>query len=340
MNAARIQKPGHEKAARTAHLSVPHLSVLCTEVVSALQPGAGELLVDGTFGAGGYSMALLDAADCQVIGIDRDPNVRGHAERVAAAHPQRFRLLEGCFGDLTDLLAGIGIDAVDGIALDIGVSSMQLDQPERGFSFQQDGPLDMRMGDRGETAADVVNSRDEAELADIIYLYGEERRARAVARAIVAARAEKPITRTRELAEVVARVVRGTPGVHPATRTFQALRIVVNDELGELKRGLAAAEKLLKPDGRLAVVSFHSLEDRVVKRFLDRRSGKQVGASRHLPAVAAEQRAPSFMLLHKGALAAGDTEVAANPRARSAKLRAAKRTNAPAWPDDDLREAA
>lgn len=331
---------GHEKAVRAAHLSVPHLSVLCTEVVSALQPGAGELLVDGTFGAGGYSMALLDAADCQVIGIDRDPNVRGHAERIAAAHPQRFRLLEGRFGDMTDLLAGIGIAAVDGIALDIGVSSMQLDQADRGFSFQQDGPLDMRMGSSGETAADIVNSREEAELADIIYLYGEERRARAVARAIVAARAERPISRTRELAEIVARVVRGAPGVHPATRTFQALRIVVNDELGELKRGLAAAEKLLKPEGRLAVVSFHSLEDRVVKRFLDRRSGKQSGGSRHLPAVTAEQRAPSFVLLHKGALIAGETEIAANPRARSAKLRAAKRTAAPVWPDDDLREAA
>ncbi len=333
---AATNGPGHEKAARTAHLSAPHLSVLCTEMVSALQPGAGELLVDGTFGAGGYSMALLDAADCQVIGIDRDPSIRGHAERVAAAHPQRFRLVEGRFGDMTGLLAGIGIAAVDGIALDIGVSSMQLDQAERGFSFQQDGPLDMRMGNTGETAADIVNSRDEAELADIIYLYGEERRARAVARAIVAARAEKPISRTRELAEIVARVVRGAPGMHPATRTFQALRIVVNDELGELKRGLAAAEQLLKPEGRLAVVSFHSLEDRVVKRFLDRRSGKQAGSSRHLPASTAQPRAPSFVLLHKGAVAPGEAEMAANPRARSAKLRAARRTDAPAWPPEDL----
>jgi len=340
VSAATVSRRGHEKAARTAHLSTPHLSVLRTEVVSALSPAAGELFVDGTFGAGGYSMALLEAADCQVIGIDRDPGVRSHAERIAAAYPQRFRLLEGRFGDMVALLAGIGIEAVDGVALDIGVSSMQLDQAERGFSFQQDGPLDMRMGGQGETAADIVNNRDEAELADIIYLYGEERRARAVARAIVAARREKPITRTRELAEIVARVVRGTPGVHPATRTFQALRIVVNDELGELKRGLAAAEKLLKPEGRLAVVSFHSLEDRVVKRFLDRRSGKQAGGSRHLPAVEAGQRAPSFVLLHKGAITAGEAETAANPRARSAKLRAAKRTAAPVWPDDDLREAA
>ncbi|MFN4277245.1 MAG: 16S rRNA (cytosine(1402)-N(4))-methyltransferase RsmH [Ferrovibrio sp.] len=326
---------GHEKAASTAHLSV-----MCAEVVSALNPRAGDLVVDGTFGAGGYSSALLAAAECQVIGIDRDPRVRVHADRLSAQYPDRFRLLEGCFGDMADLLAGIGVTTVDGVALDIGVSSMQLDQAERGFSFQQDGPLDMRMGATGETAADIVNGRDEAELADIIFLYGEERRARAVARAIVAARAEAPITRTRQLAEIVARVVRAVPGIHPATRTFQALRIVVNDELGELRRGLVAAETLLKPEGRLAVVSFHSLEDRVVKRFLDRRSGKQAGASRHLPQAATEARAPSFTPLHKGALAAGEAEIAGNPRARSAKLRAAKRTAAPVWPDDDMREAA
>jgi 16S rRNA (cytosine1402-N4)-methyltransferase len=326
---------GHQKAAGQVHLSV-----LCAEVVSALAPRAGDVLVDGTFGAGGYSSALLAAAECQVIGIDRDPTVRVHADRLAAAYPGRFRLVEGRFGDMVALLASIGVDAVDGVALDIGVSSMQLDQAERGFSFQQDGPLDMRMSDRGETAADIVNSRDEAELADIIYLYGEERRARAVARAIVAARSETPITRTKQLVEVVARVVRTTPGINPATRTFQALRIAVNDELGELKRGLAAAEALLRPEGRLAVVSFHSLEDRVVKRFLDRRCGKQTGSSRHLPQAATAERVPSFVAIHKGALAPGDAETAANPRARSAKLRAAKRTVAPAWPDDDMREAA
>lgn len=313
---------------------------MCSEVVAALNPGAGDVVVDGTFGAGGYSAALLAAAECQVIGIDRDPTVQVHADRVSAAYPGRFRLLAGRFGDMADLLQAIGIDGVDGVALDIGVSSMQLDQAERGFSFQQDGPLDMRMADRGETAADIVNSRDEAELADIIYLYGEERRARAVARAIVAARVEAPITRTRQLAQIVARVVRAAPGINPATRTFQALRIVVNDELGELKRGLVAAEKLLKPEGRLAVVSFHSLEDRVVKHFLDRRCGKQTGSSRHLPQANVAARAPSFELLHKGALAASDTETAINPRARSAKLRAAKRTAAPVWPDDDMREAA
>ncbi|MCW0233304.1 MAG: 16S rRNA (cytosine(1402)-N(4))-methyltransferase RsmH [Ferrovibrio sp.] len=314
--------------------------MMCSEVVAALNPRAGDVMVDGTFGAGGYSSALLAAAECRVIGIDRDPTVQVHADRVSAAYPGRFRLLAGRFGDMADLLGAIGIDGVDGVALDIGVSSMQIDQAERGFSFQQDGPLDMRMSDKGETAADIVNSRDEAELADIIYLYGEERRARAVARAIVAARAEAPITRTRQLAQIVARVVRAAPGINPATRTFQALRIVVNDELGELKRGLVAAEKLLKPEGRLAVVSFHSLEDRVVKHFLDRRSGKQTGSSRHLPQAATAPRAASFELLHKGALTAGEVETAGNPRARSAKLRAARRTAAPVWPDDDMREAA
>jgi 16S rRNA (cytosine1402-N4)-methyltransferase len=326
---------GHEIAAKAAHLSV-----MCAEVVSALNPRAGEVFVDGTFGAGGYSAALLEAADCQVIGIDRDPTVQVHADRLSAAHPDRFRLLRGRFGDMAELLAGIGIEAVDGVTLDIGVSSMQLDQAQRGFSFQQDGPLDMRMGDTGETAADLVNTRDEAELADIVYLYGEERRSRAVARAIVAARAEGPITRTGELAAIVARVVRAAPGIHPATRTFQALRIAVNDELGELRRGLVAAERVLRPEGRLAVVSFHSLEDRVIKRFLDRRCGKQAGGSRHMPAAEAAPRAPSFRLLHKGAETAGAAETAVNPRARSAKLRAALRTEAPAWPADDMQEAA
>lgn len=327
--------PGHENAAKAAHLSV-----MCAEVVSALNPRAGEVYVDGTFGAGGYSAALLAAADCRVIGIDRDPTVQVHADRLSAAHPDRFRLLQGRFGDMAELLAGIGVDAVDGVALDIGVSSMQLDQAARGFSFQQDGPLDMRMGDTGETAADLVNTRDEAELADIIYLYGEERRSRAVARAIVAARTEAPITRTGELASVVARVVRSTPGIHPATRTFQALRIAVNDELGELRRGLVGAERLLRPEGRLAVVSFHSLEDRVIKRFLDRRSGKLTGGSRHMPVAETAPRAPSFRPLHKGAATAGEAEIAVNPRARSAKLRAAVRTAAPVWPDDDMQEAA
>jgi len=324
--------------------SRPHLPVLCNEVLAALRPQAGEVMVDGTFGAGGYSEALLKATDCIVRGIDRDASVAPHAARLAAAYPGRFQWLRGRFGDMEALLAGQGIHAVDGVTLDLGVSSMQLDRPERGFSFQADGPLDMRMGgeDGSESAADVVNSCSEEELADIIYFYGEERRARAVARAIVAARREAPITRTSQLAGIVARVVRSQPGHHPATRSFQALRIHVNDELGELQRGLAAAERLLKPEGRLAVVSFHSLEDRVVKRFLDRRSGKQAGASRHMPEPTAAPRAPSFLPLHKGALTAGSEEAATNPRARSAKLRAARRTAAAAWPADETpsREAA
>ncbi len=326
----------HDPAAKTAHLPV-----LCAEVIAALAPRDGEVFVDGTFGAGGYSGALLAAADCRVYGIDRDASVLLHAERVTAAHPGRFTLLRGRFGDMTALLAEAGIAQVDGVTLDIGVSSMQLDQAARGFSFQQDGPLDMRMDtSSGESAADVVNGYEEADLADIIYLHGEEHRSRAIARAIVKARAEAPIERTLQLAGIVARVVRGKPGHHPATRTFQALRIHVNDELGELQRGLVAAERLLKPSGRLAVVTFHSLEDRVVKRFLDRRCGKGGGQSRHLPEAATVLREPSFMPIHKGALAASDAEAARNPRARSAKLRAARRTEAPAWPADDMQEAA
>jgi len=300
---------------------------MCGEVVAALAPRAGEVLVDGTFGAGGYSSALLAAAECQVIGIDRDPTVRVHADRVSAAHPGRFRLLAGRFGDMDVLLSEIGVSGVDGVALDIGVSSMQIDQADRGFSFQQDGPLDMRMSDHGETAADIVNSRDEAELADIIYLFGEERRARAVARAIVAARAEAPITRTRQLVQIVSRVVRATPGINPATRTFQALRIAVNDELGELERGLAAAEQVLSPGGRLAVVSFHSLEDRAVKEFVRARAGRTPGPSRHAPPGAAA-RAATLRDLSRKPVLPSDEEVAGNPRARSARLRIAAKVGA------------
>lgn len=340
MTASRRDTPRHDNAAIGAQKGSPHVSVLRAEVVAALKPQAGAIVVDGTFGAGGYSAALLEAADCIVYGIDRDPSVRGHADALAARHPGRFTLIEGRFGDMAELLQDRGIAAVDGVALDIGVSSMQLDRAERGFSFLADGPLDMRMSDSGPSAADVVNGSEEAELADIIYLYGEERRARAVARAIVAARQAEPIRRTQQLAAIVARVVRAEPGHHPATRTFQALRIYVNDELGELRRGLAAAERLLKPEGRLAVVSFHSLEDRIVKRFLDRRSGKGGGSSRHLPPSAEAARAPSFRLVVKGAQGPSAEEIAANPRARSAKLRAAARTQAPAWPSDDLAEAA
>lgn len=334
---------GHDAAANQEHINdlnrPRHIAVMGAEVVRALDPKAGEIFVDGTFGAGGYSAALLDKADCQVVALDRDPSVARHAESLNARHPGRLTLIEGRFGDMVSLLSARGIAAVDGVALDLGVSSMQLDTPERGFSFQADGPLDMRMSGEGETAADIVNTRSEAELADILFFLGEERRARAVARAIVAARTIKPITRTLELAALIARVVRGQPGHHPATRSFQALRLEVNDELGELRRGLAAAERLLKPGGRLAVVTFHSLEDREVKRFLDRRQGKGPGVSRHSPG-APPPPPPSFVPLHKGALAPTEAEIAANPRARSAKLRAAARTDAQPWPPETERRAA
>ncbi len=317
-----------------------HIPVLRDEVVAALNPQAGAVIVDGTFGAGGYTRALLASAAGRVIAIDRDPRAIAIGRKLEGEAAGRLTVIEGRFGEMVALLAAAGIQSVDGIALDIGVSSMQLDEAGRGFSFMNDGPLDMRMASSGDSAADLVNALPEAELADLIYLYGEERRSRHVARAICQARTQNPITRTAELAAIVARVVRSEPGHHGATRTFQALRIAVNDELGELRRGLAAAEHLLRPEGRLAVVTFHSLEDRVVKHFLDRRSGKGGGGSRHLPPQAQTVRAPSFRLVHKGVVAPTEAETAANPRARSAKLRAAERTRAPAWPDDDLEAAA
>ena len=309
-----------------------HVPVMVTEVVQALAPRDGALYVDGTFGAGGYTLALLEAARCKVCGIDRDPQAIARGADLAARHPGRLELINGRFGDMERLLTARGVTQVDGVALDIGVSSPQIDEPARGFSFRYDGPLDMRMGDDGPTAADVVNGADEATLADIIERYGEERFARRIARAIVAARAAGPITRTAQLAEIIRGVVRRTAdGIDPATRTFQALRIYVNDEIGELQRGLAAAERLLAPGGRLAVVSFHSLEDREVKSFLRRRSG-DAGVSRHLP-TPGKQRAPSFALLTRRAVRPGEAEIATNPRARSARLRAAERTAAPAWKD-------
>jgi 16S rRNA (cytosine1402-N4)-methyltransferase len=311
--------------------SPPHIPVLLDEVLTALAPAAGGLFVDGTFGAGGYSRALLAGGAGRVFGIDRDPDAVARGRALPEAAAGRLVVLAGCYGDMESLLAAQGIGAVDGIALDIGVSSMQIDQAERGFSFAKDGPLDMRMEQAGLSAADVVNTLPEAELADIIYTLGEERHSRRVARAIVAARLDKKFERTLELAEVVRRAVRKSgDGIDPATRTFQALRIHVNDELGELERGLIAAERLLAPGGKLAVVTFHSLEDRVVKAFLRRRSGSAEGSSRHLPAVAAGPP-PTFTLQTRKAVTAGAAETARNPRARSAKLRAAIRTPAPAW---------
>jgi len=309
----------------------PHISVLLNEVIEGLAINDGALLVDGTFGAGGYSKAFLGAASCRVFGIDRDPSAVARGREIESNYDGRLRVLEGRFGEMVELLAAEGIDAVNGVALDLGVSSMQLDQAERGFSFQKDGPLDMRMEKAGPSAADLVNSLPEAELADILWRYGEERHSRRVARAIVADRKETPFTTTRQLAEMIRRVVpRSNDGIDPATRAFQGLRIAVNDELGEVERGLAAAERLLAPGGRLAVVSFHSLEDRAVKDFLRRRSGSEAQPSRHMP-VAASSRAPSFRLIGRKAVQPTEDECRNNPRARSARLRIAERTDAPAW---------
>ncbi len=302
-----------------------HVPVMGHEVVSGLKPHGRGDYVDGTFGAGGYAQALLEAGAGRVFGIDRDPSAIAGGKPLAERYPGRLVLLEGRFGDMQRLMEAEGADAVDGVALDLGVSSMQIDRPERGFSFQKDGPLDMRMGQDGPSAADLVNHADEATLADWFWRYGEERHSRRIARAISGARAEQPITRTRQLAALVAAASpRHDPKHHPATRVFQALRIAVNDELGELERGLAASERLLKPGGRCAVVSFHSLEDRIVKTFFRERSGNQPRGSRHLP----EQvfaTAAAWKLITRRPLTPAPAEVAANPRARSARLRVAER---------------
>ena len=308
-------------------ISVPHIPVLLKEVVTALTPQAGEVMVDSTFGAGGYSRALLEAADCAVIAIDRDPDTKCHAESLAAEYGDRFSYLSGCFGDMQDLLAA----PVDGITFDLGVSSMQLDESARGFSFMRDGPLDMRMSQDGLSAADLLNEGTPELLSDIIAVYGEERRARAIAKAIIARRESKPMARTGDLVDAVCSVL-GAPRfgkAHPATRTFQALRIYLNDELGELMRGLQAAEQVLKPGGRLAVVTFHSLEDRMVKQFLASRTGRSGRPSRHLPDV--DMARPSFADVAKRHVKAGEAEINANPRARSGRLRVALRTDAPAF---------
>jgi 16S rRNA (cytosine1402-N4)-methyltransferase len=307
---------------------------MAAEVVAALAPKAGAIIVDGTFGGGGYSAALLAAADCRVIGIDRDPRAVAGAADMRKNFGDRLVLIEGRFADMESLLAARGVNAVNGVAFDLGLSSLQLDDPARGFSFQGDGPLDMRMGAGAVTAADLVNDLSEADLTDTLRRLGEEPRAKAIARAILRQRLQGRITRTSELAAIVARAARGAPGHHPATRTFQALRMRVNDELGELADGLAAAERVMAPKGRLAVVAFHSLEDRLVKRFLVRRGGRRPGASRHQPPLPAQTRAPSWQLLFSGVMKPSAAEIAANPRARSARLRAAERTAAPPWPAD------
>jgi len=311
-----------------------HISVLGREAVEWLAPRAGGIYVDATFGAGGYSRAILDVSGTKVIGIDRDRTAIAGGFDLVDRSEGRLVLVQDRFSNLAEVCAAQAADAVDGVVMDVGVSSMQLDQAKRGFSFRLDGPLDMRMGQEGPTAADVVAKASETDLANIIYIYGEERNSRRIARAIVAARKETPIATTRELADLVARVVRTRPNeIHPATRTFQALRIFVNEELDELHEALAAAEHVLKPGGRLVVVSFHSLEDRIVKNFLADR-GKVSAGSRHLPEVA--QAATSFEILTKRPVTPGEAEIAANPRARSAKLRTAARTAAPAHGEDKL----
>jgi 16S rRNA (cytosine1402-N4)-methyltransferase len=303
-----------------------HIPVMAREVVEALRPHDGGRYLDGTFGGGGYTAAILDRADCRVIAVDRDPEAIAAGRALAERYAPRLRLIEGRFGDMAELLSAEGVPEVDGVALDLGVSSRQFDQAERGFSFRASGPLDMRMEKRGASAADLVNDSDERELADIIWRYGEERRSRRVAKAIVERRQQQRIATTGELAEIVRRAVgpSARDDSDPATRTFQALRIAVNDELGELERGLAAAEQVLAPGGRLAVVSFHSLEDRAVKEFVRARAGRTPAPSRHLPPGDTPPAATLRDLTRKPVVPS-DAEIAANPRARSARLRVAEK---------------
>jgi len=303
-----------------------HVPVLLAEVIEALRPAPGLTIIDGTFGAGGYSRAFL-AAGATVIAFDRDPSVAVFAAPLA--EEGRFRLIDQPFSNMAEV---VGEGVADGVALDLGVSSMQIDEAERGFSLMRDGPLDMRMSDHGLTAADLVNDADPAELVRIFRLYGEERQARRVVSFLVRRREEAPFRRTLELADVVERALGGRRGakIHPATRVFQALRIAVNDELSQLESGLVAAERTLKSGGRLAVVTFHSLEDRIVKAFLTERAGGEGAGSRHAPP-RRDGPEPSFTLIHRGARPPSAQEVAANLRARSAKLRAAVRSAAPPW---------
>ena len=333
-----------------------HIPVLLPEVIENLAPTSGELFIDGTFGAGGYARGLLEAAGCRVLAFDRDITAVRAAAAITQEFPNRLRVINRPFSAMEEigrieetpdnhpLIEG---PFVDGVVLDIGVSSMQIDQAERGFSFMHDGPLDMRMsaaidpldgseGAAGESAADFVNRADEETLANVIYTYGGEKKSRWIAKAIVKARSGKPFTRTLELADLVLRVFHGrkVDGRHPATRTFQALRIYINDELGELAHALAAAERILKPGGRLVLVTFHSLEDRIVKRFLAARSGKEKGTSRYLPVQSIKLQEPSFRIVNSRPLTPSHGELDLNPRARSARLRAAIRTDAAPWPLD------
>jgi len=307
-------------------VSEGHKPVLIDETIAAIAPRDRALYIDGTFGGGGHTDALLERAHCRVIAIDRDPEAIERGAALRRRYPGRLSLVHGRFSQMDRLLAGEGESGSDGVVLDLGVSSFQLDESDRGFSFRADGPLDMRMELSGPSAADFVNTASEAEIAEVVARLGEERHSRRVARAIVTAR---PLSRTGELAEIVAQAlgpVARRQKIHPATRTFQALRLYVNHELSELENGLLAAERVLRPEGRLAVISFHSLEDRIVKRFLATRSGRLPAGSRHAPERRTTQ-APTFTLLASRTPRA--TEIARNPRARSARLRAAERTSAP-----------
>ena len=303
----------------------PHIPVLLNEVVESIAPKDGGVYVDGTFGAGGYTRAVLDAADCTVYAIARDPDAIREGQKLVDVYKGRLHLLHGTFGEMAELVRGEGVDFVDGVMLDIGVSSMQIDRAERGFSFQKDGALDMRMSQNGLSAADVLNTFGEREIADIIYKYGEERFSRRIAAAVVEQRKTAPFKTTLEFADLIRRTVpHKREDIDPATRSFQALRIYVNDELGQLESGLSAAHDLLKAGGRMAIVSFHSLEDRIVKTFMQEKSGKTANPSRYMPVV--EKQAATLKTITKKPILPTESETKFNPRARSARLRVAEKT--------------